>query len=270
MRRPAPGDPRLPRVGRARVVAGLTAVLLLPWTPCAAREDGSVVARDPPRVRLTRTDAWFGLGAAAAIGAAAFADLDVRERARRWDGDGARHLARAVRPFGAPEVVGPAVLAAYLAGRALDRPALAGSARRIGISVAVVAAATEALKVAVGRVRPDESAAEVDRYQPFSGHDAFPSGHASLSFAWATAVDRETRARWVPWAVYPLAGLVGWSRVRDDRHWASDVVAGAALGAWTAARCEDYLRARDERAGRLSLGLDAAGGSPRLAARVRF
>ena len=83
-----------------------------------------------------------------------------------------------------------------------------------------------------------------DQFDPFSGHNSFPSGHSTVAFADAEALDRETSARWVPWAAYPLASLVGWSRVRDDKHWGSDVVAGAALGYWAARKTEDFMRAR--------------------------
>jgi hypothetical protein len=70
--------------------------------------------------------------------------------------------------------------------------------------------------------------------RPFSGHDPFPSGRTTIAFAADSALDRETSARWVPWVAYPIAGVVGWSRIRQDRHWTSDVVAGALLGLWSA------------------------------------
>jgi membrane-associated phospholipid phosphatase len=41
-----------------------------------------------------------------------------------------------------------------------------------------------------------------------------------------------------------MAGLVGWSRLRDGEHWSSDVVAGAALGFWTARKAVDFARRR--------------------------
>ena len=40
------------------------------------------------------------------------------------------------------------------------------------------------------------------------------------------------------------AGLVGrgLTRVRDDRHWASDVIAGAALGGWVARKVDTFAQ----------------------------
>jgi membrane-associated phospholipid phosphatase len=33
--------------------------------------------------------------------------------------------------------------------------------------------------------------------------------------------------------LYTLAASVGWSRINDDRHWLTDIAAGAALGITT-------------------------------------
>jgi len=223
-----------------------------------------------PLLRLGRADAWFGLAAMVGVGAAAFADHELRERALATDGRRARRLAHAAEHLGSPEVVGPVILVGYVAGRALGRPALAGASARVGIPVAAAAVAAGAIKLAIGRVRPEDAAGESHPYQPFSGHDSFPSGHAALAFATATALDRETRAGWVPWVAYPLAALVGWSRVRDDKHWTSDVVAGAALGAWTAAKTYDAVREWEGRSGRLGIQIDGRGGALRTAVRFSY
>ncbi len=84
-------------------------------------------------------------------------------------------------------------------------------------------------KFVVGRARP--SAGEGDQtYDPFHGFDqAFPSNHAARAFAVATVfADRYEQP--VPILAYTLAALIGISRNELDRHWASDVFAGAALG----------------------------------------
>lgn len=61
---------------------------------------------------------------------------------------------------------------------------------------------------------------------------SFPSMHTSEAFAMATAV-----SEYYPkykWPAYGVAGAIGWSRVATrDHHW-YDVVAGAALGHYTA------------------------------------
>jgi membrane-associated phospholipid phosphatase len=76
---------------------------------------------------------------------------------------------------------------------------------------------TRALKSAVGRPRPN------------GGVDSFPSGHTSAAFASASILERTYG--WKAGAgAYAAAAFVGWTRVRDNAHWLSDVIAGAALG----------------------------------------
>ena len=60
---------------------------------------------------------------------------------------------------------------------------------------------------------------------------SFPSGHANTVFTVATAIALQYRdIKWVPYVAYGIAGLTGLSRIYDNRHWASDVIIGAALG----------------------------------------
>ena len=65
---------------------------------------------------------------------------------------------------------------------------------------------------------------------------SFPSGHTIAAFAAAAAVTSET-SRWWPksrWIVgtlmYGGAATAGVSRMYNNRHWASDVLMGAAIG----------------------------------------
>lgn len=85
-------------------------------------------------------------------------------------------------------------------------------------SEAFTYAATQFLKLTVHEIRPN-------------GRDdkSFPSGHTSVSFAAAQYM--QMRGGWeygVP--AYVAASLVGYSRVRADEHYWTDVLAGAALG----------------------------------------
>lgn len=62
-------------------------------------------------------------------------------------------------------------------------------------------------------------------------YTSFPSGHTSTIFAVATVVATEYRDyKAVPIICYTIASLSGISRIYDNRHWASDVLFGAALG----------------------------------------
>jgi membrane-associated phospholipid phosphatase len=77
---------------------------------------------------------------------------------------------------------------------------------------------TEAIKAAVGRERPNQQ-----------DNKSFPSGHTSNSFALAAVAERHYGWK-VGVPAYLAAGLVGASRLHEDKHWLSDVVAGATLG----------------------------------------
>jgi membrane-associated phospholipid phosphatase len=62
-------------------------------------------------------------------------------------------------------------------------------------------------------------------------YTAFPSGHTTLAFAAATVYAMEYRDRpAVPVIAYSAASLVGLTRITENKHWASNILAGAALG----------------------------------------
>lgn len=69
----------------------------------------------------------------------------------------------------------------------------------------------------------------VVRTRPNGGGHSMPSGHSSAAFATAAVLDRHYGPR-VAIPAYAVAGFVSWSRIRDDAHWLTDVVLGAAIG----------------------------------------
>lgn len=83
-----------------------------------------------------------------------------------------------------------------------------------------------------GRQRPNakDGPDHLDWHGPFQG-ESFFSGHTSVSFAFASVVaDYYKDTKWVPVLAYTFASLTGLSRIYDNKHWASDVLAGAAFG----------------------------------------
>jgi len=63
------------------------------------------------------------------------------------------------------------------------------------------------------------------------GHTSFASGHTIMAFTFASVIGTHYKETiWVPILTYGLATLEGYSRMRADKHWASDVFVGAALG----------------------------------------
>jgi membrane-associated phospholipid phosphatase len=51
-----------------------------------------------------------------------------------------------------------------------------------------------------------------------------------MAFALATSLADDIDRPWAAVGLYTAAGAVGWSRIHDNRHWLSDVAAGAVLG----------------------------------------
>lgn len=102
-------------------------------------------------------------------------------------------------------------------------------------SVAVTAVLTDVVKYATARRRPFAWASGV---RTDSGDDnSFVSGHASAAFSSAAAFGTVAVLRGYPGApIIYAAGFAGatavsYFRVAADRHWLTDVAAGAALGA---------------------------------------
>lgn len=119
-------------------------------------------------------------------------------------------------------------------------------------AVLLSAGVTGLLKATLGRSRPfvsnDTNPHDFKFGAGFSSSDrqSFPSGHTTTAFAAASAVTSEMR-RYFPksvWYVAPVlyggASLVGVSRMYHNKHWASDVVLGAAVGTFSGLKVVRY------------------------------
>lgn len=80
-----------------------------------------------------------------------------------------------------------------------------------------------------GRSRPYQSDNQ-NVFKPFSGNTSFPSGHATVAFAFASVIAARSDGWVIPTVSYTLASLVAYSRVNDKQHFVSDVVAGGLIG----------------------------------------
>ena len=94
---------------------------------------------------------------------------------------------------------------------------------------------TTAIKQITHRHRPyqDDPPDPLNWDGPFSlvKYNSFPSGHASAIFAVATVIACSyNETIWVPVLCYSVAGLTAIARLAVNKHWASDVLFGSALG----------------------------------------
>ena len=218
------------------------------------------VSADFSRLRPSGRDALFLAGSVGVGALVAANDLSLERRVVANDSQAKHDLARLVQPLGNEVVVFGGVAAWGVAWLAASQPVFV-QVQRADLSIAAASVCTLVLKECVGRKRPEESPNDAAAFDPFSGHDSFPSGHATMAFAAATALDRETRSRWVPAIAYPLAAFVGWSRLHDRKHWPSDIVAGAAIGVGVAWKAEDVMQPRDTGRTGMRLGFETGDGA---------
>lgn len=80
------------------------------------------------------------------------------------------------------------------------------------------------LKHATHQLRPDGST-----------YNSFPSGHTATAFVGAEFMNQELgwHSKWYSVAGYTMAGATGMLRIANNRHWLSDVIAGAGIGILT-------------------------------------
>ncbi len=110
------------------------------------------------------------------------------------------------------------------------------------------------LKSVVGRARPGTGESS-HSFHPFSTRSrfaSFPSGHASSAFAVATVIADQSKKVYIDILAYSLATLATISRVHLDKHWASDILVGSAIGYFVAKKISALDRNRDSKKVKLS------------------
>lgn len=222
------------RLVRCSLVALLTA------TSAGAQVQDTIAGNSP---LFTGRDAVILAGFT--LGTAAVAPLDVH-LAQLLQKPGAqenRALGRFADTFEFLGVPGTLVIGAglYAFGRARDQRRVQDLGLHGTEAVVISTAVSYGIKLLAGRARPHLGTDKPRDFQlgrGFSGDDyqAFPSGHTTAAFAFASTLSRETQMWWPEsrWYVgilaYSGATLVGMSRMYNNMHWASDVLGGAAIG----------------------------------------
>jgi membrane-associated phospholipid phosphatase len=169
---------------------------------------------------------WGTLGVTAA-------DEKVTHEFREHPTHSAENIASVFRRVGQPEVYAVLPLGLLTTGFLTRDPEITRAGGRLAASVVASTVAFNTLKLLSGRARPDAGAGAF-AFRPFSGQGGFPSGHSSVAFALATSLADDLHNAWAAAGLYAVAAGTAWSRVYDERHWASDVIFGAALGITTA------------------------------------
>jgi membrane-associated phospholipid phosphatase len=208
---------------------------------------------------------WHGALALGGLSAFMLLDQPLQKFVQNGRSASKDDLAGAFRHFGQIEVYGTVTAGLVAAGLVSGNDKLTRTGGRLAATLAFTGAAGMAGKFLTGRPRPEDSR-DADGYAPFSGQGAMPSGHTAMAFALATALSDDIHRPWATVGLYTLATGVGWSRINDNRHWLTDVAAGAALGITSAKLMNGRWRIFGLRPPSVLLGPSHAG----LAWRVEF
>jgi membrane-associated phospholipid phosphatase len=222
-------------IKKSLAAASLTAAIVLgggmkvaaqssiePEKPNAASEDGRRTFRRLPKnlgrgiAGVFHRDNLLPLFAGGvATGGASVLDQDMRDWINPEPGEG---WGQTLETGGGPVWSSVFVVSAFGAGR-ISRNARFRAASYDLLDAAVMNVVYfQTIKLAVQRQRPNGS-----------NNQSFPSGHTSNAFALATVAERHYGWK-IGVPAYLLAGAVGASRMKQDMHYFSDVVAGATLG----------------------------------------
>ena len=199
-------------------------------------------ARSSIRPRTARP--WVIAGAA--LAAAAGLDESARTFSAQHRSGVARTLADAGDFAGTGRNVIAGLALTYVATRLTRHPSAARAVLRASAGYAVSNALVGVLKPAVGRHRPD-STDDAWRFRPFSSRGewhSLPSSHAVHAFSLAAAAAIASKRSWAGALAYTGAGVVAWSRLYDDQHWASDVTTSAVIGVSATATTMNWLERR--------------------------
>jgi hypothetical protein len=250
------------RTSRAAYVAlvALTSVQVAPaWRPLAAQDTARVVVAPSDTQHVYKTlftwrDAALAGGFAGLTVAMFPADRHIAHQLQNPNNQTNRffnNAATGVELISSPGafIIGGGM---YAIGRVSGNKVLTDIGWHGTESVLLSSAVTGLLKGTLGRARPyvssDTNPHNFKLGGGFNSSDrqSFPSGHTTTAFAAASAVTSEMR-RYYPksvWYVAPVlyggASLVGLSRMYHNKHWASDVVLGAAIGTFSGLKVVRY------------------------------
>ncbi len=212
---------------------GLSCLFVLTLT-CPAALAAQALHSEPvdSSPKATSIHWWQGAAVLGGLSTLLLVDGTVREDAQEHRTRAGDRFAESVRHFGQPEVYGTVTAGILAAGLVTHNPRLIRAGTRITGALVVAGAVSNGLKMVAGRGRPDNPYLDQDPddFGPFSGHASWPSGHTSMAFAFATALGDELHQPVARYGLLAAATAVGWSRINDNRHWLSDVAAGAVVG----------------------------------------
>ncbi len=164
------------------------------------------------------------------------ADEGIHDRVLEHRTQGTKDFFRVVTRFGDGAYLGGFLAGLFAVGQFSGDDGLRKTAW-LGVESYLAASVfSTVLKFAVGRARPGtgEGSGSFHPFSTRSSWTAMPSGHATSIWSVATVIADRTDNGFVDAACYSVAVLTSLSRIHQDKHWASDVLVGSAIGYFTA------------------------------------
>ncbi len=166
------------------------------------------------RASVSRETGGILLVGAGAAGLAHAKDADLAAWVQRQPAAAYPHIGNAI---GNGFVQGGGAVALWVLGRTAGNTELSHFGSDLIRAQVLNGVLTGTIKISARRERPN------------GGSESFPSGHTSSTFATAAMLQAHF-GRLAGATGYAVASFVGWSRIRSNNHYASDVVFGAAVG----------------------------------------
>jgi hypothetical protein len=191
---------------------------------------GELLKRDATAILPRREDLPCIAVSLAGIAALTTVDRSLAENIHQH-GPGALHRVEPLGRYAAGNVIGLALFGVGLAGGGQEWRTAGLTAIESNLLTSWL---VNGLQRAAGRARPTQPDAGDWR----RGGSSFPSAHAAHAASWAGVIyEAFPRWRW-RWTMPVVAGAVAVSRVKDQKHFPADVVAGGLIGWWMGSRLE--------------------------------
>ena len=193
----------------------LLSLLLIKPISAQTPIDTVAVESDVKIKELVLPVALIGVGSLGFVEPVQSFRYEVRDRLDEWRGERRFHADDYMQYLPLASVYGVSLLGEEAKNSYLDRTLeLVTSYIALGVMV-------NGIKYTVREPRPDGTA-----------NNSFPSGHTATAFMGAELMRLEygEESPWYTIGAYSVATCVGLLRVYNNRHWVTDVVAGAGVG----------------------------------------
>lgn len=186
----------------------------------------------------------------AALGVSVALDEEARESALASHSRTLDHFARVINPLGTARFLIPAMAISLVGATAAGNRSLERGTVNIVAGYVASDVVESTLKPLIGRERPHVSG-NSRRFRAFTRSGdwhSFPSAHVTHITSIAEAISEQSHSAGLSLAGDLLISLVGWDRVYEDQHWASDVTATVAITSLVSRATVRWMETRWQRA----------------------